>query len=70
MPVYMMFGKYNADATEGVSRNETRKAVEIIGQHGGKVISLYACWASTISFFTLQFPSTEKALAASVALTC
>lgn len=68
MPVYMMFGKYNADALKGVSPERTKKAVEIIGQHGGKVISMYAVLGEHDLVFTLHFPTTEKALAASVAL--
>ncbi len=68
MPVFMMFGKYNADALKGVSPERTKKAVDIIGQHGGKVISMYAVLGEHDLVFTLHFPSTEKALAASVAL--
>jgi len=67
MPIFMMFGKYNADALKGVSPERTKKAVEIIGQHGGKVISMYAVLGEHDLVFTLHFP-TEKALAASVAL--
>jgi uncharacterized protein with GYD domain len=68
MPVFMMFGKYSADALKGVSPERTKKAVEIIGQHGGKVISMYAVLGEHDLVFTLHFPSTEKALAASVGL--
>lgn len=66
MPVFLMFGKYNADALKGVSPERTKKAVEIIGQHGGKVISMYAVLGEHDLVFTLHFPSTEKAMAASV----
>ena len=68
MPVFMMFGKYNVDSLKGVSAERTKKAVEIIGQHGGKVISMYAVLGEHDLVFTLHFPSTEKAMAASVGL--
>ena len=68
MPIFMMFGKYNTDSLKGVSAERTKKAVEIIGQHGGKVISMYAVLGEHDLVFTLHFPSTEKAMAASVGL--
>ena len=68
MPVFMMFGKYTRDALKGVSPERTGKAVEIIGKHGGKVISMYAVMGEHDLVLTLHFPTTEKALAASAAL--
>ena len=68
MPIFMMFGKYNADSIKGVSAERTKKAVEIIEQNGGKVISMFAVVGEHDLVCTLDFPTTEKALAASVAL--
>ena len=68
MPIFMMFGKYNQDSIKGVSRERTKKAVEIIGQNGGKVISMFAVVGEHDLVFTLDFPTTENALTASVAL--
>jgi len=68
MPIFMMFGKYNQDSLEGVSPERTKKAIEIIGQNGGKVISMFAVLGVHDLVFTLDFPTTEKALATSVAL--
>ena len=68
MPIFMMFGKYNPDSIKGVSAERTKKAVEIIEQNGGKVISMFAVVGEHDLVFTLDFPTTEKALAASVAL--
>jgi uncharacterized protein with GYD domain len=68
MPIFMMFGKYNHDSIKGVSPERTKKAVEIIGQNGGKVISMFAVVGEHDLVFTLDFPTTEQALAASVAL--
>jgi uncharacterized protein with GYD domain len=68
MPIFMMFGKYNHDSIKGVSSERTKKAVEIIGQNAGKVISMFAVVGEHDLVFTLDFPTTENALAASVAL--
>ncbi len=69
MAIFVMLGKYNQDSLEGVSPERTKKAIEIIEQNEGKVISMYAVLGVNDLIFTLEFPSTEKALAASVALT-
>ena len=68
MPIFMMFGKYNQDSIKGVSSERTKKAVEIIGQNGGKVISMFAVVGEHDLVFTLDFPTTENALKTSVAL--
>ncbi|WP_373498887.1 GYD domain-containing protein [Desulfococcus sp.] len=68
MPVFMMFGKYNAAAMAGISPRRTDKAVEIVKKNGGKVISMYAVMGEHDLVFTLDFPDLEKALTASVAL--
>jgi len=68
MPIFMMFGKYNSESLKGVSPERTRKAVEIIGQNGVKVISMAAVLGEHDLVFTLDSPTTEKALAASIAL--
>jgi len=68
MPIFMMFGKYNQDSLKGVSAERTKKAVEIIGKNGGKVISMYTVLGKHDLVFTLDFPTTEKALATSAAL--
>lgn len=69
MPIFVMLGKYNQDSLEDVSPERTKKAIEIIEQNEGKVISMYAVLGAHDLIFTLEFPSTEKALATSVALT-
>jgi len=68
MPIFMMFGKYDQDSLKGVSAERTKKAVEIIKNNGGKVISMYAVLGEHDLVLTLDFPDSEKALAASVAL--
>jgi len=68
MPIFMMFGKYSADSLKSVSPERTKKTVEIIERNRGKVISMYAVLGEHDLVFTLEFPDTEKALAASVAM--
>lgn len=68
MPIFMVFGKYTSEALRGISRERTNKAVELIENNGGKVISMYAVLGEHDLVFTLEFPDTEKALATSVEL--
>ena len=68
MPIFMMLGKYSSEALKGISPERTDKAVEVIKKNGGKVISMYAVLGEHDLVLTLDFPDSEKALAASVAL--
>jgi uncharacterized protein with GYD domain len=68
MPIFMMFGKYSSEALKGISAERTSKALEVIRENGGKVISKYATLGEHDLVFTLDFPDQEKAFATSVAL--
>ena len=68
MPIFMMFGKYSSESLKGISEERTKKAVKLIQEHDGKVISMYAVLGEHDLVFTLDFPDTEKAVATSVAL--
>jgi uncharacterized protein with GYD domain len=68
MPIFMMFGKYSSEALKGISPERTDKTVEVIKKNGGKVISMYAVMGEHDLVLTLDFPDSEKAFAASVAL--
>lgn len=68
MPIFMMFGKYTTKALQDISPERTDKAVELIKKNGGKVISMYAVMGEHDLVFTLEFPNSENAIAASVAL--
>jgi uncharacterized protein with GYD domain len=68
MSIYMMFGKYTTEAMKGISSARTEKAIEIIKENGGKVISMYAVMGEHDLVFTLDFPDPDKAFATSVAL--
>ena len=68
MPIFMMFGNYSSDSLKGISSERTKKAVDVIKAHEGKVVSLYAVLGEHDLVFTLDFPDAERALMASVAL--
>ena len=68
MPIFMMFGKYNTEAMQGISPERTDRAVEVIEANGGKVVSMYAVMGEHDLVFTLEFPEADSAFATSVAL--
>lgn len=68
MPIFMMFGKYSAEAYKGISPDRTEKAMELIQDNEGEVVSMYAVMGEHDLVLTLKFPSLENALTASVAL--
>jgi len=68
MPIFMMFGKYTAEAMRGISPDRTEKAVQIIEANEGKVVSMYAVMGEHDLVFTLNFPDAASAFATSVAL--
>jgi uncharacterized protein with GYD domain len=53
---------------KAISPERTEKAVELIKENSGKVISMYAVLGEHDLVFTLEFPDAEHALLASVAL--
>lgn len=68
MPIFMLFGKYNQESLKDASEERTKKARKIIERNGGKIISLYAVMGEHDLVFTLDFPDSDKAMSASVAL--
>ena len=68
MALFMMFGKYTTEAIKGISAERTEKAVDLIKNQGGEVVSMYAMVGKHDLVFTLDLPGVEKALATSVAL--
>ncbi|MFZ0451893.1 MAG: GYD domain-containing protein [Desulfatiglandaceae bacterium] len=68
MPIFMMFGKYSSESFKGISAERTGKVVNLVKEHDGKVVSMYAVLGEHDLVFTLDFPDAEKAMATSVAL--
>ncbi len=68
MPIFMMFGKYTAEASRGISAERTSQAIDVIKSHGGRVVSMYAVLGEHDLVLTLDLPSAEAAIATSAAL--
>jgi uncharacterized protein with GYD domain len=68
MSIFLMLGKYPAEAIKNISPDRTAKARELIKQNGGKIISMYAVMGEHDLVFTLDFDDADKAMATSAAL--
>ena len=68
MGTYIMFGTYSAEAMKGMSVERTAKSTQLITNHGGEVISMYAMLGEKDLVFIANFPNSEQAMKASVAL--
>ncbi len=69
MAKYVMLGRYTAQALQQMSSGRTAKAVALVRQLGGSVESMYATLGSHDLVLILDFPNTQHAMKASVALT-
>ncbi len=68
MPIFLMFGKYSAEAAKSISAARTAQARRLINENGGKIVSMYAVMGDHDLVFTIDFPDAEKAMATSIAL--
>jgi uncharacterized protein with GYD domain len=68
MATYLMFGKYSIDALAKISAARTKSANAMIGDCGGVLKAAYALLGETDLVLVVEFPSTEKAMKASVSL--
>ncbi len=68
MATFVMLGKYSAGAVKEVSSGRTKKAVEIVEKHGGKVESAYAVLGEYDVVLIVDLPGTADAMKVSVAL--
>ena len=68
MATYLMFGKYSTDSVGKISAERTEKGTAIIGDCGGKVKAEYALLGETDLVLIVEFPGTEEAMKASIAL--
>jgi uncharacterized protein with GYD domain len=69
MATYLMSGRYSLDAVKEISAERTDKATAVIKKHGGKVKAGYALLGENDLVLIVDFPGTEQAMKASVALT-
>ncbi len=68
MALFLMFGKYSTDAIKTMSSERTDAAVDLIGRYGGEAQAMYATLGPHDLVFVVDFPSTDDAMKASVAL--
>lgn len=69
MATYVMVGKYSHEAMEGISAKRTDQAVVLMGRYGGRLEAGYALLGKNDLLLVADFPDTEHAMQASVALT-
>lgn len=68
MSTYFMFGKYSPGAIEGLSPDRTRRAIELIEDHDGKVEGIYGLLGEHDLVLILDVPDVGRALQISVGL--
>jgi len=68
MSTYFMFGRYTPEALKEVSGKRTEEALTLIKRLGGKTQDLYALLGPTDLVFIVDFPGSEEAMKASLAL--
>ena len=68
MAIFIMTGRYSAEAIKQISAKRTTKGTEIVRQCGGKLVAVYATMGKTDILVVAEFPGIEEAIKASVAL--
>ncbi len=68
MATFFMFGIYSADALDDIGAGRTSDAEKLITRYGGKVNSMYALMGEQDLILIIDFPDTQHAMQASVAL--
>ena len=68
MATFFLNGKYTSDAFKDISASRTEKAVELIEKLSGVIVSMYALLGDKDLVLIVNFPSTEDAMKASIAL--
>jgi uncharacterized protein with GYD domain len=63
-----LFGKYTSEALKKISSKRTEKAVSIIKELGGEVVSMYALLGECDLVLIVNLPDIKQAMKASVAL--
>ena len=68
MATFFMFGKYSSGAMKDMSAKRTEKIINLIKKFDGEINSMYALLGEQDLVFIVNFPGTEQAMKASVAL--
>jgi uncharacterized protein with GYD domain len=68
MDLFIMFGKYSAEAVKGISPQRTAKAVSLVKKLGGDIKAMYALLGEKDVVVVLTLPGVQEAMKASLAL--
>ena len=68
MAIYVMLGKYSAEAMKGLSKDRTAQANAVVQKCGGQTKAVYALLGQTDLLVIADFPGTAEAAKASLAL--
>jgi len=68
MDLFIMFGKYSAEAVKGISPQRTAKAVSLVKKLGGDIKAMYALLGEKDVVVILTLPGVQEAMKASLAL--
>lgn len=68
MATFLVLGKYSSEGIEGMSAERTEKAEDLAKKFGGKVKAMYALLGEYDLVAIVEFPGTEQAMQASVAM--
>jgi|WetSurSiteA1Bulk_404760.scaffolds.fasta_scaffold24505_3 uncharacterized protein with GYD domain len=68
MAVFIMTGKYSAEALKEISGQRTAEAIEIYRQCGGRLLAAYVTMGDADLVAIVELPGVSEAIKASVAL--
>jgi uncharacterized protein with GYD domain len=68
MAIYLLFGKYSAEALKGISGKRTEEARALIKKHGGDLKAAYATLGGVDLMMAIDLPDNKQAMAVSMAL--
>jgi uncharacterized protein with GYD domain len=68
MAMFLMLGKYSSEGLMGMSAERTGAAAELVKKFGGEIHALYGLLGENDLACIVEFPGTEKAMQASVAI--
>ena len=69
MAAYVMLGKYSQAALKGVTPQRTKRVVNMIKKCKGQVQDIYALLGGYDLLILAEFPGTQEAMKASMAIT-
>jgi uncharacterized protein with GYD domain len=68
MATFFLTGKYSSESVKDISSGRTQKALDLIAQLGGKVVSKYVLLGDKDLVFIVDFKDMDQVIKASVGL--